>query len=297
MTWRALPPSDARPQFDWSQFRRVWRYMAGLSGISITVVVLTQADKFILTTLLPLELFGYYALAWAVANALTLLTGPVFSAYFPSFARAAVKDDEPSVRDLFHRSSQAMAAIVIPVGVVLVFFSREILNLWTQNAAVAQHTHLLLSILVLGTVLNALMSIPYALVLAHGWTTLPFLANTVAIVVLIPLVVVMTKLMGAVGAALAWLLLNLGHLVVTQHILHRRILPAEKLAWYRDDVAKPLLACTAISALARLAFPEMDDVGVVVLLAFVLLLSQAGCLSVLRHARVTPLAIARRIFG
>jgi O-antigen/teichoic acid export membrane protein len=297
LTWRVLPPSGARPQFDWVQLRRVWRYMAGVSGISITVVVLTQTDKFILSKLLPLELFGYYALAWAVANALTMLTGPVFSAYFPSFARAVAKEDQVVIRDLFHRSSQAMAAIVIPTGVVLVFFSREILNLWTQDAAVAQQTHLILSVLVLGTVLNGLMNVPYALVLAHGWTSLPFFANTVAIVVLVPLMVFMTKLLGAVGAALAWLLLNLGHLIVTQHILHRRILPSEKLAWYKDDVAKPLVICTAITALARFAFPEMGNPELVVTLAAILLLSQLGCLSVLQHARVAPMALARRILG
>jgi O-antigen/teichoic acid export membrane protein len=294
-TWRVLPPADVAPRFEWDQLRRVWRYLAGVSGISVTVVILTQIDKLVLSKLLPLEVFGYYALAWAVANALTMLTAPVFSGYFPSFTRSVTKADGPSTRDLFRRGSQTMAAIIIPAGIVLAFFSREILTLWTQNGSLAAQSHLILSVLVLGSLLNGLMNIPYALMLAHGWTSLPFLANALAIVLVVPLVIVMASLWGALGAAFAWLALNLGHLVLTQHVMYRRILPSEKWPWYKEDVLVPLAVCVSIAALARFLLPELAGIEAVIVLAAVMMASQIACLSVLQRIRLVPVAVLRRM--
>ena len=48
----------------------IWRFTAGMSGISILAVILTQLDKVILSKMLSLEMFGYYTLASMVAMSL-----------------------------------------------------------------------------------------------------------------------------------------------------------------------------------------------------------------------------------
>src|SRR5256712_1842180 len=53
-TWKVLPSSTIPARFDWTQLRRVQRYMIGISGIAVTVAVLTQMDKLILSKLLSL---------------------------------------------------------------------------------------------------------------------------------------------------------------------------------------------------------------------------------------------------
>ncbi len=84
--------------------------------------------------------------------------------------------------------------------------------LWTQSPVTAEHTHLLVSILVMGTAFNGLMNIPYALQLAFGWTRLAFLVNLVSVLLLVPLMIVLTKWYGAVGAASVWVILNVGYM-------------------------------------------------------------------------------------
>src|SRR5207302_9505535 len=119
-----------------------------------------------------------------VANALAMLGGPVFAAYFPSLSRAVATRDEDALRSLYHRASQLMAGHILPIGITLAFFSRDVLYLWTQDPTLAEKTHVVLTILLTGTIINGLMNIPYGLLLAYGWTSLPFYANLAAIAVL-----------------------------------------------------------------------------------------------------------------
>ena len=51
-------------------------------GITLVSLGLTQADKIVLSRLLPLEAFGYYTLAVTVSNALYKLSEPIMDAVF-----------------------------------------------------------------------------------------------------------------------------------------------------------------------------------------------------------------------
>jgi O-antigen/teichoic acid export membrane protein len=123
---------------------------------------------------------------------------------------------------------------------VIAFFSKEILFLWTGNSATVANTHLVLSILVMGTALNGLMHLPHALQLAYGWTKLAFYVNLVAILILAPSIVLMASMYGAVGAAFIWVILNGGFVLVGIPLMHRRLLKGEQWRWYLEDVGLPL---------------------------------------------------------
>ncbi len=84
--WRSLPPADRPPVFNPNLLRNIWRFAAGMSGISISAIILTQLDKVILSKLLSLEMFGYYTLAGVVSSVVPImLAGPIFNAVFPRF--------------------------------------------------------------------------------------------------------------------------------------------------------------------------------------------------------------------
>lgn len=285
LTWKGLRRSTSRPAFSLLQLRRVYRYMLGMSGISITAAVLTQVDKFILSRIVSLEEFGYYMLAWAVANALSVFSAPVFSAFFPSLLRAAAIHDEDALRGLYHRGSQIMSGFLIPIGVTLSFFSKEALAVWTHNAALAERACLPLAVLAMGTVLHGLMYIPYALMLAFGWTSLPFYANLIAILGLIPLVSVLAYFWGPLGAAYGWVAVNACHIVFTQFVLHRRLLPLERMRWFVEDSLKPLLICLAIALTARIILGEMTTTEFLLSSAMTLAICFGACVWSLPHLR------------
>ena len=267
--WRELP-AGRRPVFQVQLIRRVWRFAVGISAITILAAILMQLDKIILSRMLTLEAFGYYTLAGVVGLSLYRLISPVFSAVYPRFTQLVAAGDEQALKSLYHRSSQFMSVLILPATLVVAMFARELLALWTRSSSVAAQSHLLVSILICGTALNGLMTVPYALQLAHGWTRLALYTNAVAVVALVPMIVFMTRRYGAPGGASVWVILNAGYVFIAVHFMHRRLLTSEKWRWYWQDVGVPLAASTAVVGLARLLVREpMSDFRTVLTVALI----------------------------
>ena len=253
--WHTLPQSNHRSHFRKDLLRRIWRFAAGMTGISVTTIVLTQTDKIILSKILPLGAFGYYTLATVVASTLYYFISPVYSALFPRFSQLASWQDINSLTDLYHKGCQFMSVMILPAALVVSLFSREILLLWTGNTAIAEETYIIVSILIIGTALNGIMNLPYGLQLAYGWTKLTLYTNLVASFIMVPLIYFLVLKHGAVGAASAWVLLNIGYMLISVQIMHSRLLKGEQWRWYFNDIALPLVSALIIAVFWRLLIP------------------------------------------
>ncbi len=253
--WKSLPGSAA-PVFRRTLLAANWRFAGGITGITLLVTVLTQTDKIVLSKMLPLEIFGYYSLATAIASALNYVSNPIFSAMFPRFSQAIASGNATEMASLYHKSSQLMAALVAPLWIFMALFSEELLLLWFGDAPIVARTHLLVSLIVTGTALNALVTLPYALQLAHGWTALSFYKNVISMAIFVPLLFWLIERYGAVGAALAWIGLNAGYLLFEIPLMHRRLLKGSMARWYLMDVGLPVALCFGIGIAVRLAMPS-----------------------------------------
>ena len=278
---RSLPKAGRKAVLQIERLRGIWRFAAGMSGITVLATILTQLDKIILSKMLPLEMFGYYTLAGVVATMLYRLVGPVFSAVYPRLTQLASLGDQEELKRLYHGSCQFVAVLILPVSAVLVFFSYEILLLWTQNAVTAENTHWLVSVLILGTSLNGLMHLPSALQLAFGWTKLGLYTNLVSVMILAPLIIVMTNLYGALGAAGVWVLLNCGYILIAVQIMHKRLLPAEKWRWYVQDITLPLAAAFLAAGAGKIFLCHAVLTQPMMLLSLVLISSFTLAMTVL----------------
>src|SRR5882672_1564705 len=229
LLWRSLPKAPARPNFSGQALAGIWRFAAGMTGISVTSVIQTQLDKVILVKVLPLDAFGYYSLASRVAGGLSYLMGPISAAFFPRFSQLLLVNDPQELARLYHRSCQLMSVLVLPPAVVLTLFSYELLFLWTQDRSIAENSYLVLGLLTAGTAFNALASLPYALQLASGWTRLTLIVNTAATLLQAPLIYIMSVKYGGVGAAIVWVIFNALYIFVGLSLMHRRLLRGELL--------------------------------------------------------------------
>ena len=250
--WRSLPYDDQAPRFRPPLLVNIWRFATGVTGVTILATLLTQLDKIILSRMLSLEMFGYYSLAYTVAITLYRFVGPIFSAVYPRLVNLLTQGINEELSFFYHKGAQLLSVIILPTALILVFFSKEVLLLWTQNPVTTEHTYILVSILVLGTAFNGLMYIPFSLQLAAGWTSLAFFINLVSVLLLVPLMIVLTKLYGAVGAASVWVILNGGYIIFAIPIMHTRLIPNEKWRWYREDVGIPFMVSLIAASFFRL---------------------------------------------
>lgn len=249
--WRKLPRATEKPRFNPTLLKEVWRYAAGMAGTSVVVLILTQTDKLILSKMLTLENFGYYALAVTLAGTgIGMIVGSISTVYFPQFSQTVAQDKISEMRELYHRACQVMSFFLIPTVCALAFFSYEILLIWTGKPKIAENTYLLLTLVAVGTGLNGLMHLPYYAQLAFGITKIGFWQNVIAVIFLIPFMIYTTYYYGAVGGALSWALLNFSYTIIGLQIMHRMVLPGELKKWYLIDVGLPLVLAVIINAAA-----------------------------------------------
>lgn len=254
--WRSLPFSEIRPKFDKALLLGVQGFAVSVSVNSIVGVLLTQLDKVILSKMLSLEMFGYYTLAATVASFLWAIIIPVNSALFPKFTELVELRDNIHLIDLYHRSCQFMAVLLLPTALVVAFFSWDVMVLWTQSPVTAENTYMIVTLLMIGTTLNGLFSVPAYLQCAAGWPQLVMYTNIILAVVLVPAIIFMASHYGAIGAASVWVALNCAYLLFTVPIMHRRLLKAEKWRWYIEDVGVPSAGVMAIIVITGLLIPK-----------------------------------------
>jgi O-antigen/teichoic acid export membrane protein len=269
--WSSLSSTREKPCFRFDLLTNMWQFAAGVTGITMLATIYTQLDKVILSRMLSLEMFGYYSLANAMASYLYRAVDPVNIAIFPRLTYLTTLESKEELARLYHKSTQLVSVLILPAAAVLAFFSWEILLLWTQNPKTAQSTHLLVSILVLGTALSGLMNTPFTLQLASGWTKLGFAVNLVSVLVLVPLMIVLTNWYGALGAASVWVTLNSGQVLISIPIMHRRLLPTEKWQWYCSDIGLPFAVSFTVASAFRLMLPT--SVNMLWLLAYLILVA------------------------
>jgi len=295
LLWRSLPSADRAPRFDLRLLRTIWRFAAGMGGITLSSVVLMQMDKVILSKLLSLEMFGYYTLAGVASSVIpVMIVGPLFNAVFPRFTSLATVNDDAALTLLYHQSSQLVAVLVLPVSAVLAFFSFDIMLLWTGNGETARIAAPILSLLVIGMALNGLMSVPYALQLSHGWTSLGLRITLFLIITLVPAIIFMTMRFGALGAASVWIVLNSIYLSIGLPLTHRRLLQGEMRHWFEDVGPSLAAALLAVGVGRWLITGQMPPLTSLVCLFIVLLTALLAAAFAAPHIR-TWLLVKLRI--
>mgnify|MGYP000861027759 CR=1 FL=1 len=249
---QALGASCESPRFQMNKLYKVWRFAAGMSGISFLNILLLNLDKIILSRILTLTDFGYYSLAATIAALIFRLSGPVFSSGFPRLTQVASQGNVETLSRLYHQLNQVVSVLVFPAVSVLGFFAPELLLAWTRNYEIANNTVPLLRLLLIGNLVNSSQLLPLALQYAFGWTRLALMQSLGAAALLIPTLYVATMTWGAIGAAAVWSGVNLLSCAIGILFMHKRLLPKEIVPWMIRDIAKPLVAAMGMGCLGRL---------------------------------------------
>ena len=260
VVYQSLPSPPNPACFSKVALLSVWRFASGMLVITILALLLTQVDKALLSSMLTLDSFGYYALASSVAGSLAMLVGPITAAYYPRFNQLIVMGDTAGIHSAYHQAAQLVTVIVGSATAVLFFFSEQILVLWTSDPELSHRVAAIMAVLALGTFLNCLYCLPYQMQLAYGWTSLTVIIASIAVVILIPAIFIMVPIYGPIAAAWIWVILNGSYCLIGVHFMYQRILKTEKWAWYMEDILQPMLLAGAVALLLKELLPNSGDI-------------------------------------
>lgn len=218
----------------------IWRFSAGISGIALSALLLTQIDKVILSRLLSLSEFGRYTLATLVVSGLYLFITPVFNVIYPRFSALHAQGKHSDLESLYRLGTRLFGTMLFPIAMVLAVFAEDLVRLWTGDAAIASSVAVVIPLLAIGSALHGVMYFPYALQLANGLTRLPLKINIILVIVAIPLMTMLAFRYGVVGGAAAWLLLHVLYLLLGTLLTHRLLLRNVGWHWLVKDVGMAL---------------------------------------------------------
>ncbi len=279
--------STTPAKFSAHVWRSIFRFAGGNAVISILSTLLTQLDKVVLSRYLDLDAFGYYALASSVASASFFMASPIVAASFPDMSRAATADDQSTLERLYRTTSQVLAAIVVPVAAFAFAFAPDLLEVYLRDPLAASNVIRFYRVFLIGAMTNALVVPAFFLQLAHGWTRLSIIKNTVAVILYAPGLWFAIHTWGAVGGAAMSIVVNLGYVLIELPVMHHYVLRGRLWRWY-GDMAVPIVVSIALAVAARAVVMNVAHPLVRLFAAFVFggiaIVLSAACFPELRAA-------------
>jgi O-antigen/teichoic acid export membrane protein len=238
-----------------AEFRAYWRFSLAMAATTTMWVAATNADKVILSGLLPLQDYSMFSIAAVAAGGVLLVTGPFGMALTPRVTRLHAEARTKELVHLYKQATQLTATAAIPTALTLALFPRQTLWGWTGNAEVAQRAALVLLLYAVGNGLLAIGSLPLQLQIAAGRLRLHVTGTALFLILFLPMLWWGTTAWGMNGAGAAWLAINLLFVACWVPIAHRYFLPASHLRWLFEQVLTVLGPTVAAAALLRVVLP------------------------------------------
>ncbi len=188
------------------EIRKLFSFSLGWSLAVMLAILTMQVDKLVISSMLPIEQLGFYAIASAVAMGLLQLFSPIASAALP---RIVQLQDQPQVQK---RLNLKLFAVMLAIGsgaaVVFLFAGETVLNYWLRDKSVVDTILPVLSMLLVGTAMNAIYNVGYMNWLAAGATSKILKVNTISLGVAVIITPLFVAENGLLGASAAWLVIN-----------------------------------------------------------------------------------------
>jgi O-antigen/teichoic acid export membrane protein len=255
-TWYGIKKIQKKlhPTFSIFQLKTIWKFAAGMTGISLITFFLSQVDKIVVSKFVTLDLVGYYGLAFTLAGGITLFISPIIPIVFPKFSTLVAENKKDELSILYQKSCRIISILVMPLGCILIIFAKELLTLWTHNQILVENTTTILKICVAGTALNTLMWIPYWYMLANGITKYTIYQNIIASLILVPLLFWWTSKYGILGASFVWFFVNAGYIIISIPILHKLFLKGQLTTWYKNAFFLPIIYSAISGIIVKLFY-------------------------------------------
>lgn len=238
--YRLLPElsADHKIKWEWAPLKPLMKFSLSIAFTSTVWVIVTQADKLVLSKILSLSDYGFFTVAVLVASGISILSGPISAAIMPRMARLQAEGQYEQLLLVYRKATQVVMMIVVPATVTLALFSEQVLWAWTGDNILVEKSAPVLKLYAIGYGIMAAAAFPYYLQYSKGDLKLHLIGNLLFLIFLIPSAIWSSLSFGAVGAGWAWLLSNLAYFLFWPPLVHKKFAPKLHLNWLFNDVFK-----------------------------------------------------------
>lgn len=250
---KLMPRTSAPVRLDRRIMSQGAKFAATTASVAATGTAIQVADSVIVAAMLPLAVFGNYALVSQMCSVLGRLTTPVLNAAYPRIA-ALVRDERiPELKRMVFMVS-ALSNLLLAAGAfALIFFGGPMIELVSGSREVGRDFAIVLALLTGAYAFNSLPRPMHVVQMAEGFPSIALRINIGMAAFYLPAIILLTPRYGVVAPAACLLAGYFGGFLAFLATTFRHRLRGERRRWLLKACLSPVLAAGAMFALGRLA--------------------------------------------
>ena len=170
---------------------------------TIAGVFLINFEKLVLARVTSVETLAHYAIAFTLANMVTIFTTAMAQSLVPAFSQLGSPEKFKQLEVLYARSLRVNIFALLPSLVILAIIAKPFFTVWA-GPEFGVESPLPFYILLAGLFFNLNAYIPWSVMLAQGRTDVLAKLYWIELFPYIGLTALLTYYLGAAGAAAAW---------------------------------------------------------------------------------------------
>lgn len=183
--------------------RQLFQFGGWMTLSNIVSPLMVVADRFLIANLLGATVVAYYTIPAEFMIRLLILPAAITTTLFPVFAKNLSEGNKCEAFMLYKKSMKLIFLIMGAVTIITIIGSEFGIALWL-GTEFAEQASVVASVLAVGILFNSMAQIPHAYIQASGDARSTALIHFAESVIYIPTLILLMKLHGILGAALAW---------------------------------------------------------------------------------------------
>jgi len=225
-----------RLYFSYKAIKPILPFAMGIAYTAGIWVLLTQLDKLLLSGILPLDEYGYFAIVAMASNGILQLSSPISKAILPRMTSLYIQNKEDDLIKVYKKSTQLVSVLVFSIVAIVGFYSYELLYSWTGNIEASIWGKDILFWYVMGNGILAIAAFQYYLQFAYGKLKMHVQYNTISVLISVPIVIWAAYSYGAIGVAIVWFAFRLISFLIWVPIVHHKFAPGIHKDWIMKDI-------------------------------------------------------------
>ena len=226
VSWSSLVPG-----FSTAVVARNFSFTSHVALITVLAMIHTQADKAIVSKLLPIGVFGLYSLAYTAVSRSTLLTGSVAQAGLPHLSSLFKEGGHQRLITQFNKLQDLICYGTVPLFGAIPFVARPLFTI-IFNAASAHLLLLPVTFLGIGFYMNGTLATLYIFSIAAGRPDIAARLNLYALFAVLPVTAALIYFFGLTGAGFSWVFYHLFAYAYQVPSTCRECLNTSPWAWF-----------------------------------------------------------------
>ena len=240
-----LHRSWGKPVWDTKSLKALFRYGGWLTIAQVINQGVSSVDKVLMGRYLSSAMVGYYNLSVTIPLKLWIIHGAFASSAFPLLVSMYTQKAYPAeIYRIVRRFARGVQLLLAPIALFLIFFGNLLLHVWINEMA-AYHGRWSMGLASLSMLLMGMSAILHVVVGAWGRSDLSARAYLGAALVYVPMLYLLVKRLGILGAGLCLLLYAAMELFLLL-IFTRGLLRVPISAWLPLILNRHLLILAAV---------------------------------------------------